>query len=196
MDRGLIIVSAPSGTGKSTLCGRLLRELPESVRLSISTTSRSPRGQEQNGVEYYFVSSEDFKAKIAEDEFAEWALVHENYYGTSKETLHSFWRDGAHVLLDIDVQGAMRLKSLYNDRALLVFLEPPSIAELERRLRARATDPDHVIERRMKNALDELSRKNDFDVVIVNDDLDQAYLKLKAAVVDFSQKLETGTWRR
>lgn len=196
MTRGLVIVSAPSGTGKSTLCGRLLQDLPDIMRLSISTTSRAPRGQEKHGVEYFFVSSDEFQAKIARNQFAEWALVHGNYYGTSKETLESFWRGGFHVLLDIDVQGAMNLKTLYGDRALLVFLEPPSIEELERRLRARATDPEDVIQKRMRNALDELARKADFDAVIVNDDLDKAYLRLKKVVFEFSEQLGAGTWRQ
>ncbi len=196
MKRGLVIVSAPSGTGKSTLCGRLLRDLPDAIRLSVSTTSRAPRGQEKHGVEYFFVSPDEFKNKIAKDQFAEWALVHGNYYGTSKETLESFWRSGFHVLLDIDVQGAMNLKALYGERSLLIFLEPPSIEELERRLRARATDPEEVIQKRMKNALQELAMKNSFDAVIVNDDLDQAYLRLKKVVFEFSEQIAAGQWRR
>jgi guanylate kinase len=187
---GLIVISAPSGTGKSTLCTRLLAELRTSVQLSISTTSRPPRGNENNGIEYFFVSAEEFKQKIARGEFIEWAEVHGNFYGTEKAMLEGFWAKKRHVLLDIDVQGADSLRDVHPDKTFSIFLVPPSIEELERRLRGRATEDEAAIQKRMKNARDELSRQHEFDLVIVNDDLEQTYAELKRVVTEFTTNLE------
>jgi guanylate kinase len=193
---GIIIIAAPSGTGKSTLCHRLLQEEGSAIRLSISTTSRLPRGQEKHGTEYFFVSEEEFKQKISKNEFAEWALVHGNYYGTEKKTLEDFWANRAHVLLDIDVQGAETLRQAYPHRILTVFLLPPSLEELERRLRGRGTESEASIQKRLLNAKTELGRRHEFNSVIVNKELDQAYLELKTVITQFTKDLESGTWQK
>jgi len=193
---GLIVVSAPSGTGKSTLCTRLLAEQKDQVALSISTTSRKPRGQEQHGTEYFFVTAEEFKEKIHEEAFAEWALVHGNYYGTEKKNVELFWSKKRHVLLDIDVQGAESLRQVYPAKIFTIFLAPPSLEELERRLRGRGTETEEAILKRMANAGIELKRKHEFDLVIVNDDLEQTYAELKQAVNGFMKDLERGTWQK
>ena len=164
------------------------------LSLSISTTSRLPRGQEVHGKEYFFVTSAEFEQKIAQGEFAEWALVHGNYYGTEKNTLQSFWNDQKHVLLDIDVQGADSLKDSFPAKCVTIFIAPPSIEELERRLRGRGTETEEAIQRRMKNAEQELSRQPDFDIILVNDQLDLTYLKLIEATTRFMDELEGGIW--
>ncbi len=193
---GLIVVSAPSGAGKSTLCTRLLSDLESRLSLSISTTSRKPRGQEVHGKEYFFVSADEFKAKIDRGEFAEWALVHGNYYGTEKKTLQGFWGNNKHVLLDIDVQGADSLKALFPSSCVTIFIAPPSMDELERRLRGRGTETEDAVQKRMKNAAQEMSRQPDFDITLVNDQLDQTYLKLVDATTRFMDELEGGTWQK
>jgi guanylate kinase len=191
---GLIVISAPSGAGKSTLCAKLLEDFPARLALSVSTTSRAPRGQEQNGREYFFTDSQDFQARIAADEFAEWALVHGNYYGTQKATLERFWASSRHVLLDIDVQGAASLKGLYGDRCFTVFIAPPSMEELERRLRGRGTDSEETIRKRMANAAGEMARQVEFDRIIVNEDFARARAELDQAVRDFMDAQESGKW--
>ena len=192
---GLIVVSAPSGTGKSTLCAQLLSALPERVALSISTTSRNPRGTEAHGKEYFFLNATDFQKKINGNEFAEWALVHGNYYGTQKQMLQDFWNAKKHVLLDIDVQGAESLRDEYPLRCFTIFIAPPSIEELERRLRGRGTESEEAILKRMANATNELKRQNEFDLILVNDDLSETYRKLNLAVTQFMDELEGGLWR-
>jgi guanylate kinase len=193
---GLMVVSAPSGAGKSTLCTQLLRELPHRIELSISSTSRAPRGTEQHGKEYYFLPKDDFMEQINAGEFAEWALVHGNYYGTSKKSLEKFWGARRHVLLDIDVQGAASLRQQYPERTLTVFIAPPSLEELEKRLRGRGTDSEEAIQKRMKNAQDELARQGEFDLVIINDVYAEAYERLKTATIDFMDRMERGSWQK
>lgn len=193
---GLIVVSAPSGAGKSTLCGELLKRHPDRIALSISTTSRAPRGTEKHGVEYFFHTREEFQAKIAQGVFAEWANVHENYYGTSKETLQSFWNRQKHVLLDIDVQGAESLRQAYPQACLSVFIAPPSMEVLEQRLRGRKTDSEEVIQKRMRNSVREMAEAPKFDSIIVNDDFQQAYQRLEEVVLNFMDRLEGGTWQK
>jgi guanylate kinase len=188
--RGLIVVAAPSGAGKSTLCTHLLKDLGERLSLSISCTSRAPRGTEKHGQEYFFMSRDEFAKKIDEGEFAEWALVHGNYYGTSRRTIESFWSHGKHVLLDIDVQGAELLRKAYPKECFTIFIAPPSIEELERRLRGRATESEEAIQKRMANALAELQEQHRFSLVLVNDEYEQAYEKLAAAVLKFMDERE------
>jgi len=192
---GLIVVTAPSGAGKSSLCTKLLGRLSARLSLSISTTSRAPRGIEQNGVEYYFVSDSTFQEKIKNHEFAEWAQVHGNFYGTSKQTLSDFWASGRHVLLDIDVQGTKSLRDAYPGRTLTVFIAPPSIEVLEQRLRGRGTETEDAIQKRMKNAISELARQGEFHRVILNDDFDRAYEELETGVIQFMDALEGGKWQ-
>jgi len=178
----LVVVSAPSGTGKTTLCARLLQEIPELV-LSISTTTRKPRGQEQHGVEYFFIPEDEFKRLISADRFAEWAHVHGNYYGTTKDFVEEAFARGQSLLLDIDVQGAESLRKAYPDRIVTVFLQPPNMEELERRLRARGTDGEESIQKRLRNAVEEIKHAGRFDHVVVNDRFDHAYLELATIVL-------------
>ncbi len=178
----LVIISAPSGTGKTTLCDRLLKEIPELI-LSISTTTRAPRGAEKNEVHYFFVTHEAFKAQIANNGFAEWAEVHGNFYGTSRSFISQAFNQGKSLLLDIDVQGAAQLKKGYPNETVQIFLEPPSMKELERRLRSRGTDSEDTIQKRLKAAINEMAAKDHFDHVIVNDDLEKSYLELAAIIL-------------
>ena len=174
----LIVISAPSGAGKTTLCQKLLKDFPKVV-LSISSTTRAPRGIEQNGKDYFFLSHEQFKSDIADGKFAEWAQVHGNYYGTSKKVIEDAFRVGNSVLLDIDVQGAASLRKSYPGQSLAIFIAPPNLKELESRLRSRGTDSEETIQKRLKTAVSEMSRSGDFDFVLVNDALDRAYDELK-----------------
>jgi guanylate kinase len=178
----LLVLSAPSGAGKTTLCQRLLRDFPR-MRLSISTTTRAPRGQERHGREYFFASREEFEGQIAEGRFAEWARVHDNYYGTSRAVIEESFRDGRIVLLDIDVQGAASLRQAYPGDCFTIFVSPPDLATLEARLRARGTESEDKIRTRVRNAREEMRAAPLFDRIVVNDDLDRAYAELRAIVV-------------
>ncbi len=177
----LIILSAPSGAGKTTLCERLILEDP-SVRLSVSTTTRAKRSYEKEGTHYHFVTPAVFFRKIKEGEFAEWAEVHGNHYGTSKKTIEAFLKQGKNVLFDIDVQGALSLSALYPKRVLLIFIHPPSMQILEERLRNRDSDSFESIETRLENAKKEISFSRQFQYQIVNDELERAYAELSKIV--------------
>lgn len=182
----LIIISAPSGAGKTTLCELLLKDFPQ-ITQSISTTTRPQRPHEQNGVHYFFISASEFEAKKQAGDFAEWAEVHGNLYGTSKTTIETLLKKGHHVLFAIDVQGALSLKQLYPSRALLIFVHPPSMRELEKRLIARKGDTPQSIEKRLKNAYTEVAWSQKFDYQIVNDDLQTAYQQLKKIILSECQ---------
>lgn len=176
----LIVISAPSGAGKTTLCNGLVSRFP-ALKESISYTTRQPRPGEQDGVDYHFVSVERFKQMIAENGFAEWAEVHGNYYGTAIATLEQARLDGVDILLDIDCQGARILK----DRGisgLFVFVLPPSMAELRRRLESRSSDAKEVIERRITRATEEIREARWYDYIVVNDRLDEAHEALASIV--------------
>ena len=177
MSRGkLIIISAPSGTGKSTIIGWLMREHPElNLAFSISCTSRPPRGTEQNGVEYFFLTPEEFRKKIDNDEFLEYEEVYAGrFYGTLKAQVERQLEAGQNVVFDVDVKGGVNIKEYYGDEALSVFIKPPSIAELRRRLEGRGTDAPEVIDQRIARAEFELTFVDKFDTIVVNDDLTQA----------------------
>lgn len=174
----LIVLSAPSGAGKTTLCRKLLENFP-SLILSISSTTRAPRGTEKNGIEYFFLTREKFEKEIQRNRFAEWAQVHGNFYGTSKDVIEKAFQTGNSVLLDIDVQGAEQLKKNYPDSCFQVFIAPPSLQELEFRLRARNTDSEETIQKRLQNAKAEMEQSHKFDVVIINDSFDRAYEELQ-----------------
>ncbi|WP_372806236.1 guanylate kinase [Pontiella sp.] len=184
----MLVVSAPSGAGKSTLCNRLVDEFPKVV-YSVSCTTREPRGEEKDGEHYYFLSKKEFKERIKNGEFLEFAKVHGNYYGTLEDTVLYAMEEGNHVLLDIDVQGAKQLRESlvrldprhpirrgFTD----IFISPPSMEELEKRLRGRATDEEKVIQKRLENAAAEMACRNEYTFQIVNDDLDKAYHELKS----------------
>ncbi len=180
MRRGLVlVVSAPSGAGKTTLCRRLLQEDRE-ISFSVSYTTRPPRPNERNGVDYFFVSREEFQALIEAGAFLEWAEVHGHLYGTSKEQVMQALEEGKDVLLDIDVQGAAQVRKALGQDAVLVFVLPPSFEELERRLRKRSTEDESVIQRRLRNARQEIARAPEFDYLVLNDDLSLALKTLLA----------------
>jgi guanylate kinase len=179
--RGIIfILSAPSGAGKTTLTNGLRALYPE-IKLSVSCTTRGRRNGEVNRRDYHFISEERFVAMRARGEFAEWAKVHDHFYGTPREPLDRCLRAGKDILLDIDVQGAKKIKSLYSD-AVSVFLLPPSKGELERRLKLRGTDDVGVIRRRLANAQDEIRRVIQYDYYIVNRNVDEAVGVLQAII--------------
>ena len=177
MNRGkLIIISAPSGTGKSTIIGWLMKEHPElNLAFSISCTSRPPRGTEQNGVEYFFLTPEEFRQRIENDEFLEYEEVYEGrFYGTLKAQVERQLEAGQNVVFDVDVKGGVNIKKYYGDEAMSLFILPPSIAELRKRLEGRGTDAPEVIDQRIARAEFELTFADKFDKIVVNDDLAQA----------------------
>lgn len=176
----LIVISAPSGAGKTTLCNALVSRFP-ALKESISYTTRQPRQGEQDGVAYHFVSVDRFKQMIAEDGFAEWAEVHGNFYGTAIATLEQARVDGIDILLDIDCQGARILKDR-GINGLFVFVLPPSMAELRRRLESRSSDAKEVIERRIARATEEIREARWYDYIVVNDRLDEAHEALASIV--------------
>ena len=180
----LIIFSAPSGSGKSTIINYLMTQ-GLNLAFSISATSRAPRGTEQHGVEYYFLSAEEFKQRIANDEFLEYEEVYaDRFYGTLKAPIEKQLAEGFNVVFDVDVVGGCNIKKYYGDRALSVFIQPPSIEELRKRLVGRATDAPEVIESRIAKADFELGFAEKFDTVVINDDLEQA----KADALNILQK--------
>lgn len=181
----LIIFSAPSGSGKTTIVHRLMG-LVEGLEFSVSATSRSPRGVEQNGKDYYFLSGEEFDQKIAEDAFVEWEEVYAGTkYGTLRSELERIWAKGHTILFDVDVKGGVRLKDIFGTQALSIFIMPPSIEELRNRLVGRATDSPEKIEQRVAKADEELTYAERFDLVVVNDNLEEAVEGVRKAVEEF-----------
>lgn len=183
----LIIFSAPSGSGKSTIVNWLMQEHPElKLAFSISCTSRQPRGTERDGVEYFFVSPQEFRERIDKDEFLEYEEVYEDrFYGTLKTQVDNQLKAGQNVVFDVDVKGGINIKRFYGDRALSIFIQPPSIDELRRRLESRATDAPQVIEDRLNKAAYELTFASQFDKVVVNDDLDKAKTETLQIIQEF-----------
>jgi guanylate kinase len=181
----LIIFSAPSGSGKSTIIQRLLQEgMP--LEFSVSATSRSPRGAEQNGVEYWFLTPDEFRRRIEADEFLEYEEVYpDRYYGTLKSEVDRIASNGYVPVFDVDVKGGMNIKKFYGKRALSIFIQPPSLEELRRRLEGRGTDSAEVIEERLSRAEFELSQAESFDCVVVNDNLEKAVAEVQKLVKDF-----------
>jgi len=177
----IIVVTAPSGSGKSTLIKEIKETFPK-VLESISTTTRSPRPSEEDGKHYFFIDKEDFIKKKDEGEFIEWAQVHDNFYGTSKSFVEDNLSQGTSILFDIDVQGANNLKALFGDEAKVIFISPPSLEELETRLRNRATETEKTLETRLKNAKEEMKSKEKYDYLLINDDLEQAKREIIAIV--------------
>ena len=185
MNGKLIIFSAPSGSGKSTIVNYLLKQ-GLNLHFSVSATSRKPRGTEKNGVEYYFLSPEEFKERIANEEFLEYEEVYENhFYGTLKSELEKKLQEGKNVVLDVDVMGGCNIKKHYGDEALLVFVRPPSIEELRRRLVARQTEAPETIDKRIEKAGFELRFASQFDKIIINDDLETAQKETLQTILNF-----------
>jgi guanylate kinase len=178
----LLIISSPSGAGKTTLCNRLRAEFP-ALAFSVSHTTRKPRANEQNGREYHFVEHGEFRELVAKGAFAEWAEVHGNLYGTSlREVEQARGKDASGILFDIDYQGARQIRAKVPE-AVAVFILPPSMEELERRLRGRASDDEVVVQKRLAKARDEIANYALFDYLVVNDDLDRAYDRLRGVVL-------------
>lgn len=181
----LVIFSAPSGAGKSTIVNHLLRK-GLNIEFSVSATSRAPRGTEKNGVEYYFLSPDEFRRKIANDEFVEYEEVYKDcYYGTLRSEIDRIGQQGKHIVFDVDVVGGLNIKKQYGDRALLIFIAPPGIEQLRQRLVGRGTDSPEMIDLRIAKAEYELSFAPHFDITIVNDDLLSAQEKAEEAVSNF-----------
>lgn len=183
----MLIVSAPSGSGKSTIVQWLMKEHPElKLYFSISCTSRAPRGTEQNGVEYFFLTPEEFRDKIARNEFLEYEEVYENrFYGTLKQQVERQREAGQNVVFDVDVKGGVNIKKYYGDEALSLFIQPPSVEELRKRLTGRGTDTEEAIRQRLAKAEYELTFAPQFDHIIVNDDLETAKQETLKVVKDF-----------
>ena len=181
----LIIFSAPSGSGKSTIINHLLQK-DLNLAFSISATSRAPRGAEKHGVEYFFLSPEEFRKRIANDEFLEFEEVYPNrFYGTLKSQVEKQTQAGQNVVFDVDVIGGCNIKKFFGDKALSIFIQPPSIEELSKRLHARQTDSTEVIQQRLDKAKYELSYASRFDTVIINDDLNKALDEAYQIIQDF-----------
>jgi len=181
----ILIFSAPSGAGKSTLVNYLLSKRSD-LEFSVSCTTRAPRGQEQNGKEYYFISNEEFLTRVNNDEFVEYENVYAGtYYGTLKSEIERIESKGHHVVFDVDVKGGINLKKYFGNRAMSVFVAPPSVEELRKRLIGRATDSPEKIEERVAKAATELLDQPQFDVTIVNDDLNKAKAQLVEKVEKF-----------
>lgn len=185
MEGKLIIVSAPSGAGKTTIVKQMIeRGLP--LEFSISACSRSMRQNEINGKDYYFLSVSEFKQKIENNEFVEWEEVYKgNYYGTLKSEINRIWQNEKHVLFDVDVQGGVNLKNKFKEKSLSVFIQPPRIDELEKRLRGRGTETEESIKKRVDKANLEMTFMNKFDKIIVNDILEKAVDEICACVLEF-----------
>ncbi len=188
----LFVVAAPSGAGKSSLV-KALMELDSRVQLSVSHTTRAPRGQEKHGREYYFVTPETFESMVQADAFVEWAHVHGERYGTSRQAIEERIAQGGDVVLEIDYQGAIQIKKIFSN-AVAIFILPPSWEELRARLLRRAEDAPDVIERRLTNAAAEVAQAAQFDFVIINELFDRALFDLKAVV--HAQRLKFSAQRR
>ena len=185
MEEKCIIISAPSGAGKTTIVRALLKELPQ-LAFSISACSREPRGLEKNGVDYYFLGKEGFGQQIEANAFVEWEEVYEGmFYGTLKSELARIWKEGKIVIFDVDVVGGLHLKEIMKEKALSVFIQPPSLEELERRLQSRNTDSMNKIAMRVAKAAQEIEQAKEFDVIVVNDQLELAIQAIHSAIARF-----------
>jgi guanylate kinase len=185
-EKKIIILTAPSGAGKTTIKTRLLKEMADQLSFSVSATTRTIRAGEVDGVDYIFLAESAFKNNIESNQFIEWEMVYPGmYYGTSVEEIHRIWEEGKTPLLDIDVKGALNVKKLFGDQVLSIFIEPPSIEVLEQRLVRRGTDNAENITMRVNKSRDEMQYKNSFDKVILNDDIEKATAETAAIVKQF-----------
>jgi len=182
----IIIIAAPSGAGKTSITRYLLNKFPDQLAFSISAATRQPRGQEKDGKDYYFISPDEFRQKIKEDAFIEWEMVYEGkYYGTLKSEINKIWSAGKVPVLDIDIKGAINVQKQYPTESVSLFIEPPSVAELRKRLEFRGTETPESIEARISKATYELSFKENFDHIIMNDVLDKACIEAAEIVAGF-----------
>ena len=182
----IIIITAPSGAGKTSITKHLLKTFPDKLAFSISAATRQKREYEKDGVDYYFMSVDEFKEKIQHNAFVEWEMVYEGkYYGTLKSEIHRIWKEEKAPLLDIDVQGAVHVQQQHREQCLSIFIEPPSVDELKKRLSSRGTETPESLSTRLNKATYELSFKDHFDKVIVNDDLEKACKEAVDIISDF-----------
>jgi guanylate kinase len=188
MNGKLVIISAPSGAGKTTIVNHLLKK-GLGLEFSVSATTREPRGKEKNGKEYYFISVGDFKERIQNNEFTEWQEVYNNqFYGTLKSEIERIWSDKKHVLFDVDVKGGINLKNIFGNKAISIFIMPPSINELEKRLLRRAIDDKSKIKIRVEKAKEEMKLADKFDHIVINDKLERAQKEVYELVRSFLNK--------
>lgn len=186
MGNKVLIFSAPSGSGKSTIVNHILEIFPGIMEFSVSATSRPPRGEEQDGREYYFLTSDEFRRLIAEDKFVEYEEVYEGrFYGTLKSEIERIWAAGHVIIFDVDVKGGVNLKKYFGNAALSVFIQAPSVESLRERLVKRGTDSPEAIEERVAKAAEEMTYAPEFDYVLVNDDLRTAFAESEKVVEDF-----------
>lgn len=181
----LVILSAPSGAGKTTIMKHVISDFPQ-LEFSISATSRAPRGEEKNGVDYYYFSEDEFRQAIEKKEFAEWEEVYAGtYYGTLKSEMERIWESGKSIIFDVDVKGGINLKNVFKGQALSIFIMPPSMEVLKERLTGRGTDSPEAIARRIAKASIEMDDAKNFDVTVINDDLDVAVCQVEEAIRKF-----------
>ncbi|MFZ9877329.1 MAG: guanylate kinase [Chitinophagaceae bacterium] len=185
----IIIIAAPSGAGKTSVVHHLLKTLPQRLGFSVSCATRSPRANEKNGVDYYFIAADEFKQRIEKDEFAEWEMVYEGkYYGTLRSELTRIWDAQKVPLLDVDVKGGLAVKRNYPN-SLSIFIEPPSIEELKRRLESRGTESPASLQARIEKATWEMTFRSNFDTIVVNDNLTQTCEVVEKLVLDYLNKI-------
>jgi guanylate kinase len=188
MQQKIIIITAPSGAGKTSITRYLLNKYPDKLAFSVSAATREPRGAERNGVDYYFMSEEEFTDKIQHEAFVEWEMVYKGkYYGTLKSEIHRIWSEGKAPVLDIDVKGAIHVQQQYPDTTLSIFIEPPTVEELKRRLMSRGTETEESLNTRISKAAYEISFKNSFNKIIVNSNLEQACKEAEEIILSFLQ---------
>ncbi|MGI8952340.1 MAG: guanylate kinase [Chitinophagaceae bacterium] len=181
----LIVITAPSGAGKTSITHFLVNQFAQLI-FSVSATTRLPRADEKNGVDYYFISTGEFLQKIHDDAFVEWEMVYKGkYYGTLKTELEKIWNENKTPILDIDVKGAIHVQEQYRENSLSIFIEPPSIEALKKRLESRGTETQKGLQTRLSKATYEISFKHYFDIIIINDDFDKACAETEAAVKKF-----------
>jgi guanylate kinase len=184
----LIIIAAPSGAGKTTIVKHVLQQLPQ-LSFSVSATTRPIREGEKNGKDYYFLAEQEFKSRIANDEFIEWEMVYVGkYYGTLKSELLRVWNNDQHIIFDVDVEGGLHIKNKYPTNSLAIFINPPSLETLKQRLTDRNTESDESLNERISKAEHEMSFASEFDVVLTNDDLQKALLEAEKLITDFLEK--------
>jgi guanylate kinase len=184
----LVILSAPSGAGKTTIVNHLLNQSPD-LEFSVSATTRSPRGAEKHGKDYYFLTVADFKKRIKDGEFVEWEEVYkDHFYGTLKKEIERIWSHKKHVLFDVDVKGGINLKKIFGNNSVSIFIMPPSVKELEKRLIARGTDEPGKVQLRINKALEEIKLADKFDFIILNDRLEEAKEEAQATITLFLKR--------
>ncbi|MGL4676338.1 MAG: guanylate kinase [Brevinema sp.] len=181
----VIVISGPSGVGKTTMYKKILQEYGDTISFSISATTRTMRANESEGKDYYFFSVQEFQRFVSEDRFIEWAEVHNNYYGTLKSEVHRIWDQNKHCLLDLDIQGGLNIQKLFGKHSYLIFILPPSLECLESRLRSRGMNDESSLQRRLSNAKKEIQQSINYDLVLKNDDLDIAVRSLKESLTLF-----------